>query len=190
MIHPDTYVKSTDKGLGLFAGRPFAQGEILWIADDFDIKIPLGEYLKLSDQERRRLDKFSYLDYKRRVIIPWDEGKYVNHSCDPNSTGVLQYDNISIAIREIDEDEEIVEDYYSYFGHFGQFDCSCGAVNCRNSIYPDNDFNSRLRLDLNDVAPLILSQRQYLLEIPSSEIQDLLDYFENFTSSKVRARDA
>ncbi|MFD2574332.1 SET domain-containing protein-lysine N-methyltransferase [Spirosoma soli] len=117
---------------------------------------------------------YSYLDYINRVIIPWDEGKYVNHSCASNSTGLLEFDNISIALRDISPGDEIVEDYYCYFGHFESFDCRCGAPNCRRNIKQDNSYRADLRLSLYDVPPLLLSLPQPLPAIRSSENDDFL----------------
>jgi hypothetical protein len=128
------------------------------------------------------------LDYEKRVIIPWDEGKYVNHSCDPNSTGILQYDNISIALRDIDKDEEIVEDYYCYFGHFETFACNCGARNCRRQIKRDDTYDAGLRLDLEDVAGLILSQPQYLLDIESKENKTFGAFLQSYSKKNSQSR--
>lgn len=190
MIHPDTYLKRTPKGLGLFAKRRFERGTILWIADDIDAKIPLVDYLTLDEMQRRKLDIYSYLDYQNRVIIPWDEGKYVNHSCAPNSTGLLEFDNISLALRTIEPDEEIVEDYYCYFGHFETFDCRCGAPNCRGSISEINSYRADLRLRLDDIRPLLLNQSQPLLRVKSSENDaffDLLDSVPALSASNLRS---
>jgi hypothetical protein len=169
MIHPDTYVKRTNTGLGLFAKRPFQRGEILWITDDIDAKLPLPAYLALDAFQQQKLNIYSYLDNKNRVVIPWDEGKYVNHSCAPNSTGLLEFDNISIALRTIEADEEILEDYYSYYGHFESFTCQCGAPNCRGVVKQDTSYRAELRLTLADIAPAIHSHPQALLSIQSSE---------------------
>ncbi|MFC5408466.1 SET domain-containing protein [Larkinella bovis] len=169
MIHPDTYINVTPKGLGLFAKRRFERGAILWIADDIDAKIPLSDYLALDAIQQQKLNVYSYLDYQNRVIIPWDEGKYVNHSCAPNSTGILEFDNISIAYRTIEADEEIVEDYYGYFGHFESFDCRCGAPKCRGVISQVNSYQADLRLRLADIRPILLNQPQHLLGIKSAE---------------------
>lgn len=173
MIHPDTCVKPTPKGLGVFAKRAFCRGEILWIADDFDVKIPVAEYEMLNRFERKKLDVYSYLDSRGRVVIAWDEGKYVNHACAPNSTGLLEFDNVSIALRDIANGEEIVEDYYSYFGHFERFRCQCGAPNCRGEIREDNAYEPALRLSIHDVAPLLRSQPQVLLQVQSEENREL-----------------
>lgn len=169
MIHPDTYIKPTPKGLGLFAKRRFERGTILWIADDIDAKIPLAVYQSLDTLQQQKLNIYSYLDYQDRVIIPWDEGKYVNHSCAPNSTGILEYDNISVALRPIEPDEEIVEDYYCYVGHFESFNCCCGAPNCRQVISQVDSYRADLRLRLSDIRFALLNQPQDLLGVKSSE---------------------
>ncbi|WP_247235528.1 SET domain-containing protein [Telluribacter sp. SYSU D00476] len=169
MIHPDTYVKPTSKGLGLFASRRFETGTILWILDDIDVKIDLAHYQALDSFQQQKLNVYGYLDYQNRVIIAWDEGKYVNHSCDPNSIGVIGFDNISIALRPIETDEEIVEDYYSYYGHFESFKCGCGAPNCRGYITQQNSYQAGLRLHVNDIRAMVLGQPQELLQIQSSE---------------------
>ncbi|MFD2573079.1 SET domain-containing protein [Spirosoma soli] len=175
MIHPDTYLKNTPKGLGLFAKRRFERGTILWIADDIDARIPLSDYLSLDTLQQEKLNIYSYLDYQNRVIIPWDEGKYVNHSCAPNSTGILEFDNISIALRPIEADEEIVEDYSCYFGHFESFRCQCGAPNCRGTVSQINSYRPDLRLCLTDIRSALLNQQQLLLNVKSSENDAFFD---------------
>jgi hypothetical protein len=181
MIHPDTYINTTPKGLGLFAKRRFERGEILWIIDDVDAKLPLGHYRALDALQQQKLNTYSYLDNQNRVIIPWDEGKYVNHSCAPNSTGLLEFDNISVALRTIEPNEEIVEDYYGYYGHFETFTCRCGAPSCRGLITQGNTFHADLRLTLTTMAPILLSLPQPLLTIRSSENDVFLATLHHYT---------
>ena len=181
MIHPDTYVSNTSKGFGLFAKRRFHRGEILWISDDIDAKIPLRQYLIFDPMQRQKLDIYSYLDSKNRVIIPWDEGKYVNHSCAPNSTGLLEFDNISVALRTIEPDEEIVEDYCGYYGHFETFTCRCGSPSCRGTIAQNNTYRADLRLPFADIAPIVLGQPQVLLAIQSSENDELMSILRDYS---------
>lgn len=188
VIHPDTYIAKTSKGMGVFAKRKFNRGEILWIADDFDVKIPLQTYEELDPVQKAKFNIYSYLDYDKRVIVPWDEGKYVNHSCAPNSTGVLQYDNISVALRDIEKDEEIVEDYYSYYGHFETFICHCGAPNCRHLIRYDETYDADLRLDLDDIAGLMLSLPQPLLEVVTKENKSFKSFLLAFAQKNGKAK--
>ncbi len=187
MIHPDTYIGTTEKGVSLFAKRRFNKGEILWIKDELDVAIPLASYQAMHPSIRRKLNIYSYLDYQNRVIIPWDEGKYVNHSCNPNSTGLLEFDNISVALRDIEPHEEIVEDYYCYFGHFETFECKCGAPNCRGRVRRNNTYTPGLRVYLADIAPAMLSQKQWLLSVRSAEIQSFVQLLRRKPAMRNRA---
>jgi hypothetical protein len=184
MVHPDTYIKPTPKGLGLFAKRRFERGSIIWIADDADVKIPLADYLSIDSFQQRKLNVYSYLGYQNRVIVPWDEGKYVNHSCAPNSTGLLDFDNISIALRTIEADEEIVEDYGSYVGHFESFTCACQAPTCRGFVTGDEAYRPNLRLLLADIQPFLLNQPQYLLQIRSAENDQFLQLLHQYAQAQ------
>ena len=167
MIHPDTYVKQTSTGLGVFAARKFVRGEILWTSDDLDLKISQEDWDKLPWPIKEKVSIYGYLDFENRAIVAWDEGKLINHSCSPNSTGLLQFDNISVALRDIEKDEEILEDYYSYYGYFKTFNCECRAKNCRQVILNNNSYDPSLSLDLAEVSELIVSIPQYLLSIKS-----------------------
>jgi len=185
MIHPDTYVRPTSKkGLGLFAKRKFRRGEILWIADDFDVKIPLLNYRQVAENQRRILDIYSYMDNFERVIVPWDEGKYVNHSCAPNSTGIIEFDNLTIAFREIQPFEEIVEDYHCYFAHFETFICRCGTPNCRGLVGCEDPYEPQLRLHLGEIVDDIFSYPQPLLSYKSVENIEFLRLLEQFKDIK------
>jgi SET domain-containing protein len=164
----------THKGLGLFAKRKFNKGEILWIIDDNDVKIPLTDYYQMEPELRKKLDIYSYMDDNFRVIIPWDNSKYVNHSCAPNSTGLSNFDNLSIALRDIEEGEEIVENYSAYFGHFESFQCACKHPNCVGTVSSTQEFNPDLRLDFDENRDLINAHEQYLLSVKTSENEEIL----------------
>jgi hypothetical protein len=183
MIHPDTYLKITNKGLGVFTKRQFNRGEILWIVDDQDLKYPLKSYNQLEPSLLKRLNVYSYLDSTEKVIIPWDEGKYVNHSCSPNSLGLTQFDNISIAIRTIEEGEEIVEDYDCYYGHFESFPCLCGSSNCRQMVNKPNKEIRTSRMDISTIIDEILSFDQELLKYNTSEVIQLKMILEEHAKS-------
>jgi hypothetical protein len=180
MIHPDTFLFPTAKGVGLFARRNFQRGEILWIIDDYDIKIPLEDYLSLDETYKQKFEIYGYIDSSREVIVPWDEGKYVNHGCEPNVTGTIQYDNISIALKDIQEGEEIVEDYSCYFGYFETFNCLCGSPHCRKIVCSSQGYRADLRLDLLEVANLIKFLDQPLLKIATKENSHFLKILSHY----------
>ncbi len=169
MLHPDTYLKMTPKGLGLFAKRRFERGAILWIEDDVDSKFPLSDYLAMDELQQQKLNTYSFLDYQNQVFIHWDEAKYINHSCAANSTGLLEFHNISIATRTIEPDEEITENYHCYFGHFESFTCTCGAPDCQGTVTQVDSYRADLRLRLADIQDSLRCQPQPLLAITSIE---------------------
>ncbi|MCC7160871.1 MAG: SET domain-containing protein-lysine N-methyltransferase [Anaerolineae bacterium] len=62
-----------------------------------------------------------------------DETNYFNHSCDPNVG--LSGQMVLRAMREILPGEEICFDYATCDGSpYDEFDCQCGAVNCRGQV--------------------------------------------------------
>lgn len=163
MVHPDTYTSATPKGVALFAKRGFKKGEILWVADAADNVMPYENFLKLPQREQKRMSHYCYVDSQQRIIVPSDNGKYVNHSCAPNATYLIEFDNVSIALRDIEADEEITEDYRCYFNHLSDFDCQCGAKNCVGTLRKNDGFCTAHRLRLGEVATLITKHPQPLL---------------------------
>ena len=163
MVHPDTYTSTTSKGISLFAKRKFKKGEILWVADTTDSIMSFETFLKLSKKHQRQLAHFCYLDSHHKIISPCDNGKYVNHSCSPNCTYLMEFDNISIAIKDIEVGEEITENYCCYYKHLDDFECKCGAKNCVGALNSQNSFRPSLRLRLDEAAPFILQHQQLLL---------------------------
>ena len=58
---------------------------------------------------------------------------FVNHACEPNA--VLSGQITLVARRDIEIDEEICFDYaMSDGGPYDEFECACGAPNCRGKI--------------------------------------------------------
>ena len=72
---------------------------------------------------------------------------FINHSCDPN----CETDEIGgkiwvIALRDIAEDEELSYDYNLFDGDEDDpAPCSCGAKNCRGSMYSEEEIAARKR---------------------------------------------
>ena len=57
---------------------------------------------------------------------------YINHSCDPNCG--LRGEITFVAMRDIDENEELTFDYAFLDNEDYQFECSCSSPNCRKII--------------------------------------------------------
>jgi hypothetical protein len=117
-------------GLGLFACEPIQKGELLtvWsgiIVDDAGLLRLPEPYLHRTVQVEEGLYQVSL-----RTDEPADYG---NHSCNPNAgmSGQIAL----VAMRDIDVDEEVCYDYaMSESSDYDEFDCHCGAPNCRGRI--------------------------------------------------------
>jgi hypothetical protein len=68
---------------------------------------------------------------------PVEPAEYVNHSCDPNAGFAGQVS--LVALRNIRPGEEVCFDYgMSESSDFAEFDCRCGAPNCRGRVRADD----------------------------------------------------
>jgi hypothetical protein len=72
-----------------------------------------------------------------------DDTNYFNHSCDPNVG--LSGQMVLLAMRDIAPDEEICFDYAMSDGSpYDEFECECGAANCRKIVRGTDWQNSLL----------------------------------------------
>ncbi len=115
-------------GLGVYAQRPFRQGELLFSAT--------GRVIAEQTMFSLQIDWDKHLD-------AYPPARYLNHSCEPNA-GVRTNNSHGLpdfcALRAITKDEEIRYDYaMTEYRHYERpspeldFDltCRCGAPNCR-----------------------------------------------------------
>jgi SET domain-containing protein len=84
------------------------------------------------------------LEDGKTVIDGEGLGAYLNHSCDPN----CEVDEIKgrvwiFALRDIAAEEELVWDYNLYDDD-APAPCSCGAANCRGTMYSE-DWMAKMR---------------------------------------------
>lgn len=119
-------------GRGVFADRPFLEGETVLEIDDsriVDEDHPLGA----ADYAR-------HCDYLARgtVVLMQPPERYINHSCRPN-TYVKTVDGrrAVIALRDIAAGDEITYDYCINGGGDTVWSCHCGAERCRHIIHSD-----------------------------------------------------
>ena len=67
------------------------------------------------------------------VSLQEGPGDWVNHSCNPNAG--LSGQVVLVAVRDIAPGEEICFDYAMTDGSpYDEFDCECGAANCRGRV--------------------------------------------------------
>lgn len=85
-------------------------------------------------------------------IEPGDFGAYANHSCDPNTQVVANYDEennhaeiVMIALRRIEKGEEVTFDYATtetmVTEKLHNKRCLCGSPTCRGKITGFNDLS-------------------------------------------------
>jgi hypothetical protein len=83
----------------------------------------------------------------RHVIDGEGVAAFINHSCDPNCE-VDEVDGrvLITAIRDIAAGEELSYDYNLYDGELDDpAPCSCGARNCRGSMYSEAELAKRAK---------------------------------------------
>ena len=130
---PKTTVKKSKKGgQGFFAVEKILKDEIVAIKNGHIVDKKEAELLdkKLGDFSLQISDDFficpKTVDEIDDVVI------YINHSCDPNigMDGQINY----VAIRDIEQGEELCMDYAMAMTTDYELQCNCGAENCRRKI--------------------------------------------------------
>jgi len=108
-----------------------------------------GERITPDEADERyehREDTYLFgLDDETHVIDGDGVAAFINHSCDPN----CESDEIDghvwiIALRNIAAGEELTYDYCLYDGD-DESPCSCGAANCRGTLYSAEELERRAR---------------------------------------------
>ena len=131
-MHSAVCVRDSNiQGLGVFASRHFAAGEVILTIDDSyvvdaDHLLPAGEE--------------HHCDFLGGGTTVWMQlpERHINHCCDPNvyvrtTDGQRQV----VAIRDIKIAEEIAYDY-SINGYGDTvWNCHCGVDRCRQTIHSD-----------------------------------------------------
>jgi uncharacterized protein len=129
MLLVKTEVKnSLIAGMGLFAGQDIKKGEVVWqyTPDTCNI-LTKDQFQTLLDSfhktEKQLIEYFLtytyYQDVLKGLIFCLDNGRYVNHSDQPNLSGPSDMSSevswqYSIALRDIAKGEELFENYGTY----------------------------------------------------------------------------
>jgi uncharacterized protein len=137
MLHPASELRYVNAsiGYGVFATRFIPKGTITWVFDALDQVVISERVARLPPMMREALEKYSYINGRGERILCWDHSRFVNHSCSP--TSLAPGFDLEIAIRDIQEGEEITDDYGS-LNLEEEFACACGQEKCRRIIKPDD----------------------------------------------------
>jgi hypothetical protein len=133
------YISESAIGLGVFAKVPIKRGDLIFYLNGR--LISFGASTEEMGEYSVQIGPTSYVD-------PISPGRFLNHSCEPNSGFVN--DIALVAIKPISVGEEIRFDYSTtMLERHWELDCCCQSSQCRGRI---RDF---------DLIPLSL-QRHYL----------------------------
>jgi len=137
MLHPHTELRlvSEEIGYGVFATKPIPKGTILWVLCDLDIVFKPGHAKRLPAPYQAIIDKYAYDDADGNCILCWDNGRMLNHNCDPSMLGVGT--DYEIAVRDIAKGEEITCDY-GELNLTESMECLCGGPHCRGAVHGED----------------------------------------------------
>ncbi|MFA5797440.1 MAG: SET domain-containing protein [Candidatus Woesearchaeota archaeon] len=122
----DVIVKDSPiEGKGIFAARNFKKGEIV-VQWDLTHILTASEAKKVPLAEKRYV---AFLDGKYILMQP--PARYMNHSCEPNTTAKNFCD---VAIRDIKKGEEITANYREDNPPGFEMKCTCGSKYCKKII--------------------------------------------------------
>jgi SET domain len=113
-------------GLGVFARRRFAPGELVFCRRHVRV-VPTAAVSGLSAWERIHLCE---LDADRVAVLA-PPGCYLNHSCDPSA---MRHGVKVFAWRAIEAGEEVTVDYRLNALDGDSWPCSCGAAVCTGTV--------------------------------------------------------
>lgn len=107
-------------GVGLFADEFISKGTEVWrFTPGFDMKFTAEQLLQFPDSLQKYMYTYAWRSKKSKLYcFASDNGKYFNHSENPNVLSEYrdgEEEVVTVAIRDIQKGEEIVDDYRSFF---------------------------------------------------------------------------
>ncbi len=128
-LSPKLQARPKTNGHGIFAKEPLMKDEVLAVFGG--VIYTWDAFMALPERER----SLSLQVEENLFLAPEKigDGDYVNHSCDPNAG--LSGQIALVALRNIQPGEEVCFDYaMSDTTPYDEFDCECGAANCRGRV--------------------------------------------------------
>lgn len=103
-------------GIGLFANEFIRKGTQVWkFNPNVDQLFAIEEIQDLDETGQKEFRKYAFLDkFHGKYMLCGDDGRYFNHSENPNCDDSMK--DITIAIRDIRKGEELTVDYYTFYG--------------------------------------------------------------------------
>jgi uncharacterized protein len=121
-------------GFMVIAKQPIAAGDLVAVwGGDIATYEQLQELNRIAQRYSVQVEENLYLVTTRA----YDPADYINHSCAPNlgMSGQIAL----VAMRDIAVGEEVCFDYAMTDGSaYDEFECACGAPNCRRNVTGDD----------------------------------------------------
>ena len=118
LLVPTRLAQSPIHGFGVFAAAPVAKGTPVWrFAQGLDMEFSPDIVNGLPEHVRSFFSHYGYLDRNvRRIILCFDDARFVNHSDAPNVATDYAQDpyGLDVALRDIEAGEEITMDYAGF----------------------------------------------------------------------------
>lgn len=120
MILVKTYIKQSPiHGIGIFANEFIQKGTKIWqFTENFDLKYTEEEIKTFPQQIQDYLKRYAWLSKtSKKYCFSSDNGKYFNHSIKNNVQSYYtneQLEVITYALRDIEKDEELLDNYTSF----------------------------------------------------------------------------
>jgi SET domain-containing protein len=123
MLLISTYLApSSIEGIGVFAGEPISRGRLIWnLNPKFDVFVHPYEMDGLPPHMQDYVTRYSYphLEMPGVIILDSDNGRFMNHSLEPN-TDFRIFDK-GYALADIAVGEELTCNYHEFDPGFTGF---------------------------------------------------------------------
>ena len=105
-------------GLGCFTNQRIRRGDIVWVFDPrIDRRLPVEDLTGLPEPAQELFHRYGYVEMyrgQRVVTLCGDHSKHMNHSDTPNLINGEEPLDTNVAVRDIEEGEELTCNYYSF----------------------------------------------------------------------------
>ncbi len=131
----NVYLKQMKKGLGIFACNKIKKNQVIWIPSNLR-KFTIEELEKISEPEKQFIIKYACSLSDGTKYVDNDFALFWNHSCEPNTKLLAGNNDIRIAAKDIEIDEELTYDYHDDKSGLEEdgFKCLCRSSKCRGYI--------------------------------------------------------
>jgi hypothetical protein len=119
----------------VFATAPIPRGTIVWALCPRERVYTPAEVAALDPAAQARLIRYCYVDVAGNTVLSCDDGRYVNHSCDPATLWVGEY--LEVAVRDLAPGDHITCEY-ALMSLPEALRCRCGSPKCRGTVRGDD----------------------------------------------------